>query len=78
MTVTVPQVRPAVVTKETAARLDEFRAFRDVFRNVYGFNLSAERISDLLAKFPETAKKFEKELLIFTETLAEILPDGDE
>lgn len=76
MTLDIPDVRPALITKETADKLDEYRAFRHVFRNVYGFNLSAERIVGLLNKFPHTVDCLEKEVIIFIKTMKAIIPGG--
>jgi len=45
MTLSIPEVRPPVLSKETAKMLDEFRSFRHVFRNVYGFNLASDKDS---------------------------------
>ncbi len=76
MTLDIPDVRPALITKETAGKLDEYRAFRHVFRNVYGFNLSAERIIELLNKFPHTAACLEKDVVVFIDTMKTVLPNG--
>ncbi|WP_027364703.1 ribonuclease toxin HepT-like protein [Desulfotruncus alcoholivorax] len=76
MSLDIPDIRPYFITKETAAKLDEFRAFRHVFRNVYGFNLSTERIVDLLNKFPQTVGCLEREVYAFIKTMKEILPEG--
>lgn len=73
MTLDIPEVRPPLLSKETASRLDEFRAFRHVFRNVYGFNLSSEKIVDLLNKFPHTAGCLEREVYAFIKTMREII-----
>jgi len=35
MTEEVPGIRPAVISTETGTRLDEYRRFRHVVRNVY-------------------------------------------
>lgn len=75
MTLAIPEVRPPLLTKETAAKLDEYRSFRHVFRNVYGFNLSSERIIALVNKFPHTADCLEKEVYSFIRTMGEIIPE---
>lgn len=77
MALTVPQVRPSLLTKDTAVLLEEFRAFRHVFRNVYGFNLSSTRIGDLLKKFPDTVNDFQKEAIAFINVMGQVLPDSD-
>lgn len=78
MALDIPDLRPSLISKETAAKLDEIRAFRYVFRNVYGFNLSAERIVDLLNKFPQTTDCLEREVYTFIEIMKEIMPEGKE
>jgi len=75
MALDISDVRPALISKDAAAKLDEFRAFRHVFRNVYGFNLSSERIVDLLNKFPQTVDCLEREVYTFIETMKEIMPE---
>lgn len=74
MSLDIPDVRPPLISRETALKIDEFRAFRHVFRNVYGFNLSAERIVDLLNKFPHTADCLELEVYDFIKTMKNIMP----
>jgi len=75
MTLSIPEIRPPLLSKNTAAKLDEFRAFRHVFRNVYGYNLSSERIKDLVDKLPNTANCLEKEVNLFISKMKEIMPE---
>ncbi len=77
MALSVPQVRPPLLQRDTAVLLDEFRAFRHVFRNVYGFNLSSTRIGDLLKKFPNAVKQFQKDAIVFIDVMGQILPGDD-
>ncbi|WP_416672242.1 ribonuclease toxin HepT-like protein [Egbenema bharatensis] len=44
----IPSVRPAVLSFETRDRLDRYRGFRHVVRNVYTFNLDPEQIGLLI------------------------------
>jgi hypothetical protein len=76
MTLDITDVRSSLITKGTAAKLDEFRAFRHVFRNVYGFNLSAERMVELLSKLPQTVDCLEREIYVFVEDMKQIVPEG--
>lgn len=55
-------VRPAVISKELRNVLDEYRGFRHVVRNVYSFNLSAERIGPLVQRLRETFTKLVAEM----------------
>lgn len=48
MSVQIADVRPAVITQETRQRLDEYRSFRHVARNVYTLNLHPSRIRELV------------------------------
>lgn len=65
LTVEIKGVRPALISKKLAAELDEFLAFRHLFRNIYGFELESERLDRLVEKFPRVAKKFEEEIESF-------------
>jgi hypothetical protein len=40
----IPEARPAVLSAETVALLDDFLAFRHRIRSIYAFNLNAERL----------------------------------
>jgi len=44
MTIPIKDVRPAVVSEELAAELDEYLSFRHLFRNIYGFELKGQRM----------------------------------
>ena len=68
----IPEVRPAIISKETMNNLDKLRAFRHVFRNVYGFNLDLERIKELLKVLPETTDLFVYDINKFCEVLEQL------
>jgi len=65
MTIPVQGVRPRVISDELAADLDEFLAFRHLFRNIYGFELKGDRIDYLVGKFERVAEKFRREVQNF-------------
>ncbi len=44
MSAQVPQLRPPVIQPATRLMVEEYRAFRHVVRNVYAFDLDAERV----------------------------------
>ncbi|MGQ9780592.1 MAG: ribonuclease toxin HepT-like protein [Bacillota bacterium] len=68
MATEVPGLRPALIADETKNRLNEFRSFRHVFRNVYGFNLIPQRIERLLESLPSTIELLKSDLeRFFTE-----------
>lgn len=65
----VPGVRPAVISEATRLRLDAYRSFRHVARNVYAFTLDPEKLRHLVAEaevgFPQVCA----ELLAFADFL---------
>jgi len=65
MTLEVPGLRPALLDGKTAKNLDEFRAFRHVFRNIYGFSLDPDKIHQLLEGLPGLAGDFKKDIHLF-------------
>lgn len=65
MTTSIDGVRPRVITDELAAELDDFLAFRHVFRNIYGFELKGERIIRLAKKFDKVSEQIEKQIELF-------------
>ena len=75
MTVPVEGVRPPVLSEELAAELDEYLAFRHVFRNIYGFELKGDRIIRLSERLPEVAGRLKDEIAAFRKLLEKEL-DG--
>lgn len=65
MTFPVEGLRPQAISEELAAELDEYLAFRHLFRNIYGFELKGNRIDNLTEKFEEISHRFEKEIQTF-------------
>jgi hypothetical protein len=51
-------LRPAVLSRDLFDRLNVLRAFRHRERNIYGFNLNAERVKEIAASVPETLGGF--------------------
>lgn len=69
MTLELKDIRPAVISEELAASLDEFLTFRHLFRNIYGFELMGDRLERLVDKFFPTADRFKKEIEAFVEMI---------
>jgi hypothetical protein len=69
MTIPVEGIRPRVISDELAADLDEFLAFRYLFRNIYGYELKGGRIDFLAGKLEEVAGRFKKEVREFVAVL---------
>lgn len=65
MTIPVEGLRPQVISEELAADLDEYLAFRHLFRNIYGFELKGGRIDYLVEKFEVVSERFDKEIRKF-------------
>ena len=57
--------RPGVISAETARALNQYLAFRHVVRNLYGFQLEADRVDQLVARYPEVWKRVETDVLAF-------------
>jgi len=65
MKLDIPSVRPPVISEELYRLLDDFRAFRHVFRNAYSFELDwakerlvAEKLDAAAAKLKEEVARF--------------------
>ena len=69
MTINIEGVRPPVISKKLAADLDEYLAFRHLFRNIYGFELENKRLDELVKKFPGTIDLLFKEIDNFIKKL---------
>jgi len=57
------------IEEELASELDEYIAFRHLFRNIYRFELDSKRLDDLIERFPDVVDKFNKEITIFLNKL---------
>jgi len=69
MTQEVSEARPAVLSNETAALLDDFLAFRHLIRNLYAFNLDAERLKQLFEQLPNAFSQAREDLETFCKLL---------
>ncbi len=65
-------VRPAVISEATAHRLDEYRRFRHLVRNVYTVNLAPEKMSGLITALPKLWADLQAELLAFADFLEDL------
>lgn len=73
----IPGVRPALLSTGSVEMLDEFLAFRHRVRNIYTFQLDAERLHALLDRLPVTWRTVQADLEIF-ETLLRDATEGSE
>lgn len=65
MTVKITDVRPAVISEEVAADLNDYLQFRHLFRNIYGFELKSDLLDRLVDKLDRTASRFVEEIRKF-------------
>jgi hypothetical protein len=65
----VKHIRPAVISKESATRLNEYRGFRHVVRNVYTYHFDPAKVEKLVKSVNELFTKLKAELLAFADFL---------
>jgi hypothetical protein len=65
----VPGIRPAVISQQSLKRLDEYRGFRHVVRNVYTFHFDEAKLEKLVAGVEEAFAQVRVELLAFADFL---------
>ncbi len=69
MSLDLSTTRPPVISTQLLEKLDEYRRFRHVLRNVYGFELDSQRIEPLIERSPTILAQLKSELLAFTDLL---------
>lgn len=69
MSVEITGVRPAVLSRVTMEKLDPYRGFRQVVRNVYSFFLSPGRMAPLVTDLPDVYAQAKADILRFTSAL---------
>lgn len=65
----MPHIRPALIDGDSANRLDEFRRFRHLVRNIYTTHLLPIKMAGLLQILPDLWSKLKNELLAFANFL---------
>jgi hypothetical protein len=65
----VPGVRPAVISGDAFHKLNEYRGFRHVVRNVYTFKFDPDKIGRLVNEAPEMLRQVNSELMAFADFL---------
>ena len=63
----LPDLRPAVISEDNAAALDEFRRFRHLVRNVYTINIVPAKMSRIVSVLPDLWTKLRAELSAFAD-----------
>lgn len=72
MAIPLATTRPAVIEQRTLEALNEYRAFRHVFRHVYGFSLSYAKLEPLLAMLPAATEALARDLQSFIYRMRDI------
>jgi len=78
MTLDLPEVRPPVIPKETADRLDEYRKFRHRIRNIYATSLDPARMQSLVMELPALWTQIRQDLSAFSEFLTALAQADDD
>jgi len=74
----IPGARPAVLSPEALAALDEFLAFRHRVRNLYTFNLEAPLLYELVERLPVAWQTTRTDLRDFCELLEQVANEDPE
>lgn len=72
MKLAIPGYRPAVIDEELYRILNDFRAFRHIFRHAYSFELDWEKERVVAEKLKTAAKMFYQQIEQFLDNLVEI------
>lgn len=73
MSLEIENIRPSLISKDTAKLLEEYLAFRHVIRNIYGFEIDSERLKRLIEKIHGTHERLKKEINSFIRFLKKLL-----
>ena len=69
MALSIEGIRPQVIDGRTAEQIDELRAFRHVFRNMYRKNLDSEKLLLLQKRLPDIVNAWQTAIGDFIELL---------
>ena len=72
MTLDVPTLRPAALTRESAAGLERYLTFRHRFRNLYFWDLDPTQLTPLLEGLPDAWTSARTDLAHFADIVASI------
>ena len=72
----IPSVRPSVLSSEGRDRLDRYRGFRHVVRNVYAFNLDPQQVEVLVRQLRPTLEQTSQELSAFADFLEQVAAES--
>lgn len=72
----ISDVRPAMISTDVAAGLDEYRRFRHLVRNIYATNLVPSKMQGLLERLQPLWNRLRAELIAFAAFLEQIAPES--
>jgi hypothetical protein len=73
MAVSLPQIRPQVLSAEAAKAIDEYLRFRHIVRNIYTLEFDPARIEDLVRRLRPSFERTRIELLAFADFLEQLI-----
>ncbi len=62
MTLDLPPIRPPVLSRDTSERLDNYRKFRHLIRNIYTLNLVLSELEKLVVALPQLGQQTRSQL----------------
>jgi len=65
MMISIPDIRPEVISSQTKTMLDEYCSFRHVIRNIYSINLRGDRVQELANNLNQCYQLLEEDLRRF-------------
>jgi hypothetical protein len=75
MNVSLPQIRPQVLSTETLKTIDEYLRFRHVVRNIYTFEFDSDQIEHLVQRLRPSFEQVQGELLAFADFLDKLIQE---
>ncbi|GAW31879.1 hypothetical protein [Carboxydocella sp. JDF658] len=65
MCLAIPEIRPALLSKDLGEKLAEYRSFRHIIHHTYGFQLVWSRMEHLVNELPEIYREAKKQIIEF-------------
>lgn len=69
MSLDIPETRPPVISRSLTKELYEYLRFRHLFRNIYVYELSWERMEPLAKNFPRVLDNVIADIVVFCDFL---------
>jgi hypothetical protein len=78
ITLDLPKIRPPVLSRDIANRLDHYLRFRHVIRNIYTTNIVPSDLEKLVVPLPQFWAEVQSQLLAFAKYLDELAHADEE